>query len=166
MVRRVEQGLMPILPLKFTVSRKAAHTAPHEQGFSLLELMVVLAIMGIMLSLVGARLNENIEGSRFIRTSEAAMADVLMVRADAIMNAQPRSLIPHSTRAKKLEGRRAENMRRFDVPEGWRVEGEIIEISPSGVCSGGVLAVTNPQGRRVVFRLRAPRCTPERLSLG
>jgi prepilin-type N-terminal cleavage/methylation domain-containing protein len=137
-----------------------------EHGFSLLELMVVLAIMGIMLSLVGLRLNENIEGSRFMRTSEAAMADILIFRADAVMSAQPRSLIPHSAQAEAIKARRRENLRRFDLPTGWRVEGDIIEISPSGVCSGGTLAVTNPQGRRVVYRLRAPRCTPERLSLG
>lgn len=157
---------MPILPPRLTARHMAARTSSHEQGFSLLELMVVLAIMGIMLSLVGVRLNENIESSRFMRTSEAAMADVLMVRAEAIMSAQPRSLIPHSAQSETLKDRRAETLRRFDVPRGWRVEGEIIEISPSGVCSGGILAVTNPQGRRMVYRLRAPRCTPERLSLG
>jgi len=47
---------MPILPPRLTARHMAARTSSHEQGFSLLELMVVLAIMGIMLSLVGVRL--------------------------------------------------------------------------------------------------------------
>lgn len=124
----------------------------------------MLAIMGLVLSLVGARMIGNIESQRFIRTAEAAVADVLIIRADAILNAEPRTLITQSRNTGVDE--RREFTRRFDIPQDWRVEGDNINISASGVCSGGLIAFTNSQGRRIVYRLDPPRCTAQRLSLG
>ena len=137
----------------------------NEQGFSLLELLVVLTIMALMLSMVSIRMVDNIEGSRFIRTAEAAVADVLIIRVEAMTNAKPRSLITNSAPVDKYKDRQQTQLRRLDVPEGWQVEGDAIEISASGVCSGGILALTNPKGRKIVFRLEAPRCKPERLNI-
>ena len=149
---------MPISPLS-----KASITQ-SEAGFSLLEIMVVLAIMGLMLSLVGARMVNTIESNNFIRTSNAAIADVLLVRSDAMLSGQMRSFVTHSASEDEMEARGLQTLRRFDVPDNWTVEGEAIDISPSGVCSGGYISMTNPQGRKAVFKLVPPKCEPLRVS--
>ena len=141
------------------------NTSPDEAGFSLLEIIVVLAIMALMLSLVGTRMVSSIESNSFIRTSEAAVADILIVRSDAMLSAQPRSFVTHSVSQAEMDTRDLQSLRRFDVPEGWTVEGDIIDISPSGVCTGGYISMRNAQGRKVVFRLSPPKCEPVRVSL-
>ncbi len=152
-------AIMPIFP------HKTKNPRAREAGFSLLEVMVVLAIMGLMLSVVGARMIGAIESNRFIRTAEAAMADVLLVRSDAMLNSSARSLVTESVTESELDKRGLQTLRRFDVPEGWLVEGDIIEISASGVCSGGYVSIKNPEGRLAVFRLNPPKCNAERVSL-
>ncbi len=157
MVWSVAAAIMPISPL-----RKRPDNAA---GFSLLELVVVLAIMAIMMSLVGTRMVNTIESARFIRTAEAAVADILIVRADAMMSAEARAFVTHSTKGKDISARRLETIRRFDVPEDWTVEGDIIDISASGVCSGGYISMRAASGRKAVFRLDAPKCEPHRVSI-
>lgn len=150
---------MPISPLK------TSHTPSREAGFSLLEIIVVLAIMGIMLSVVGARMVGAVESNRFIRTAEASIADVLLIRSDAMLSGAARSLVTESVTEDEVDARELQSLRRFDVPEGWIVEGDVIDISASGVCSGGYISMKNPEGRLAVFRLIAPKCEPERVSL-
>lgn len=152
-------AIMPIfLPKK--------QTQPSaEAGFSLLEIMVVLAIMGLMLSLVGARMVNSVESNSFIRTSEAAIADVLLVRSDAMLSGESRSFVTHSAAERDIKARDLQSLRRFDVPENWTVEGDIIDISPSGVCSGGYISISNSQGRKAMFKLTPPKCEPVRVSL-
>ncbi len=157
MVSLAAAAIMPISPLK-----------PHpddEAGFSLLELVVVLAIMAIMMSLVGTRMINTIEGARFIRTAEAAVADVLIVRADAMMNAEARVIVTHSVKDSDINALKFDDIRRFDVPKNWTVEGEMIDIAASGVCSGGYISMTAPSGRKAVFRLDPPKCEPHRVSI-
>lgn len=156
---------MPILRPN-SAQAPAANARTGEHGFSILELLIVLAIMALMLSVVGGRMIDNIEGAHFVRTAEAAVADVLIIRADAVMSAQPRTLVTDGASPADIENRLQSTLRRYDVPADWNVGGDLIEISAGGVCSGGVISLTNPQGRRIVFRLEAPRCQPERLSLG
>ena len=144
---------------------RAETTSPDEAGFSLLEIIVVLAIMALMLSLVGARMVNTIDSNSFIRTSEAAVADVLIVRSDAMLSGEPRSFVTHSVNEDEMQARGLQSLRRFDVPEGWTVEGDVIDISPSGVCTGGYISIKNAQGRKVVFRLSPPKCEPVRVSL-
>ena len=153
---------MPILPPKQPIPKPNRADA----GFSLLEVIVVMAIMAIMMSLVGTRIVNTIESNRFIRTAEAAIADVLIVRADAMLNGEARRMITLSADPDLLEENGAANIRRFDVPANWRVEGDIIEISPSGVCNGGFISMSAPDGRKIVFSLSPPKCEPARVSLG
>ncbi len=125
----------------------------------------MLAIMGLMLSLVGARMVNAIESNSFNRTSNAAIADVLLVRSDAMLSAQPRRFVTNSVSQTEMEALGLQTLRRFDVPEDWTVEGDVIEISPSGVCSGGYISMINPQGRKAVFKLLPPKCHAMRVSV-
>ena len=160
-----QTGRLAATAIMPTSLHKKAPNLSVEAGFSLLEIIVVLAIMALMLSLVGARMVSAIESNSFIRTSEAAIADILLVRSDAVLSGETRSFVTHSTAAAEMEARDLQSLRRFDVPEDWTVEGDIIDISASGVCSGGYISIQNSQGRKVVFQLSPPKCEPVRVSL-
>lgn len=151
---------MPISPPK-----QQRPTSRTDAGFSLLEIIVVLAIMALMLSLVGTRMVNAIESNSFIRTSEAAVADMLLVRADAMLSGEPRSFITHSVSQSEMDARTLQSLRRFDVPDNWTVEGSVIDISASGICSGGYISIRNPQGRRAVYKLTPPKCESSRVSV-
>lgn len=151
-------AIMPISP------HKNNPLLSRESGFSLLEIIVVLAIMALMLSLVGTRMINTIESNSFIRTSEAALADMLIVRSDAMLSGEPRAFVTNSVMKAEIDTRDAQSLRRFDVPQDWTVEGSIIDISPSGVCSGGYISIRNPQGRKAVYRLNPPKCGAVRVS--
>lgn len=156
-------GLLAATVIMLTFHRKKNISINSELGFSLLEIIVVLAIMGLMLSLVGARMINTIESNSFIRTADAAIADILLVRSDAMLNGESRAFVTHSVLNTELDSRNLQSLRRFDVPEDWIVEGQTIDISPSGVCSGGYISIRNSQGRLVVYRLNPPKCNPIRV---
>lgn len=120
--------------------------------------------MGIMLSLVSARFMGTIESTRFARTAEAGMADILLIRSDAMLMRQARTLVTSdSARAEAIE-RPAETLRQLSLPTGWQVRGRSIDISSTGFCSGGRLLLIDPKGRRAEYLLSPPRCEPKRLS--
>jgi len=64
---------------------KAKPEALKDSGFSLLELLIVLAIMSVMLSIAGTRVISSIESARFARTVDAAIANIRLIRADAML---------------------------------------------------------------------------------
>jgi len=137
--------------------------APNStSGFSLLELLVVLAIMSIVLSLAGARMFSSLESTRFFRTADAAVADVIRLRAEAMLGNESLTLITDSTPAESAADAPRKH-RRLNVPAGWRVSGAPVTISAAGVCGGGQLRLQSPQGRQIDYRLSPPKCTPERL---
>ena len=92
-------------------------------------------------------------------------SDFERMLVDAVMNGEARAFVTHSATKSEMEARDLQSLRRFDVPENWTVEGDIIDISPSGVCSGGYISIQNPQGRMAVFQLTPPKCQAVRVSV-
>lgn len=124
----------------------------------------MLAIMSIMLTLVGARLFNTIESTRFSRTAEAAMADILIYRAEAMLAREGRFIVTQSTSKKNMDRHSKSNLRYFNVPKNWSISGDAIEISSSGICNGSLLTIRSPEGRRAVFHLSPPNCKAQRVS--
>ena len=141
---------MPTFPPRGVLDREA--------GFSLMEILVVLAIMGLMLSVVSVRLVRTIESAYFSKTADAAMADLLLLRADAVLTGQSRILITDTSRLQELNDFQKKTTRRFNLPEGWSANGEQIFISRTGACFGGNIAIADNEGRRAVYTLTPPRC--------
>lgn len=134
------------------------HNPLHDKtaGFSLLEVLVVLAIMGLILSVVSIRLTRTVESAYFSRTADAAIASLLVLRADAVLKKENRTLITDTSR--KKDDLEKENIRRLDLPEGWKVSGEAINISRTGTCFGGDIILSDNKGRQAVYKLIPPKC--------
>ena len=141
------------------------HKPKHEDtlayGFSLLEMLIVLAIMGLILSLISVRMVSSIESSRFSQTASAAMEDIKLVRVRAMLDKTAVRIVPTDT---VLDAKTVETFP-LNLPEGWVVKGDIIAISKTGYCSGGNLTLTNPGNRKIAFSLSAPKCEAVRVPM-
>ena len=133
-------------------------TPSKSAGFSLLEMLIVLTIMGLMLSLMGARSLTAIEATRFINTANAGIGSIKILRAEAVLNNTPIRIINSST---NIQSRQEKHL---DLPQGWQVSGDIIQISKAGMCQGGYITLQGPTNRRATFALSPPKCEPVRIT--
>ncbi len=135
----------------------------RRSGLSLLEMLVVLAILGMMVSLIGARLVTSVESTRFSRTADAAIAGIKIMRVEAMlagMAYQIREIDANPS----TEQRFNLQTRRFDLPDGWQHLGDVIRISETGFCSGGRVTLKGPSGRLATYQLDPPRCEGTRIA--
>jgi len=135
----------------------------NNAGFSLLEVVVVLAIMGLILSIVGQRAVQNIESAYFVNTSESVLADVTFWKIDANVNQQPRIIEMTVSAPQNWTEQEKLNIRTLDLPEGWISEGEPIRISSTGMCFGGQVTLEDQNGRRIAYELTPPHCERRRI---
>lgn len=129
-----------------------------ETGFSLLELIVVLAIMSILLSLVSVRLFQSIEQANFVKSSRTAISSLQSVRARASLDRNSYLIVTDNSQIRERPGYDEDQIRYFDLPDGIAVYGEPIEILGSGFCKGGRLRFESESGQAVTFDLEAPDC--------
>lgn len=101
-----------------------------QRGFTLLELLLVLALVGLLTALVAPRLATWVEGAR----SRAAL-DALRTRLEA-----ERSLAFHERQAREVTAAKA----RSDLPAGWRLElARPLVWEANGMARGGRLRLWN-----------------------
>jgi len=131
-------------------------------GFSLMEVLVVLAIMGLMLSVVSVRLVRTAETAYFNKTADAAMSDIVLLRASAILDEKPLLLVVDNSRLKPLTGSQKTIAHLLELPNGWRAEGDDIFISHTGTCFGGQIVIADNTGRQAHYKLTPPVCESER----
>ncbi|MDQ7018983.1 MAG: prepilin-type N-terminal cleavage/methylation domain-containing protein [Robiginitomaculum sp.] len=136
-------------------------TAPGNTGFSLMEVMVTLAIISIVVSLATASLSNSLQSARFASLSKAAATEVRNYRAKALLLGQS-AVIVTDTSEPPTETIR--NVWRLSLPKGWKTQGDAIEITPSGMCLGGEILMINPKGRRALYRFAPPECIPKRVA--
>lgn len=145
-----------------TYRDKTLH-AQSDTGFSLLEILVVLAIMSVMMVLVGTRMTSAIEATRFFRMSENAVAEIQTMRVRSMLYQYEHIVVPPSQDPPTLKAWQDTKLASYDIPPDWTAEGDIIKISKHGICSGGVISFTGPAGRKVSYQLTAPSCIAERV---
>lgn len=136
--------------------------ADIEAGFSLLEMLVVLAIMGVVLSMVGLRLSSTIESTRFVKTAESAMEDIRLMRLRALLD-EKATVIVTSQFFSPEENAMPLRLERLNVPEDWTVSGDNISISTTGYCTGGRIHISDNKGRNISFDLYEGSCDAQRL---
>ena len=134
-------------------------------GFSLMEVLIVLAIMGLMLSVVNVRLVRTAETTYFNKTADAALSDIVLLRASAVLDEKPLLLVMDDSRLKLLTGSQKTIAHRLELPNGWRVEGDDIFISNTGTCFGGQIVIADNTGRQAHYKLTPPVCESERFSI-
>jgi len=129
----------------FRHNHRQAHT---DSGFSLLEMLVVLAIMSLVLTIVGGGVVKTIEANRFSRTSESLIKKIKHLRLKAILDNHSRQFIWDQPDSLVL----------LNLPQDWRVKGDNISISKTGYCSGGSIVITDKTGRFKKIELTKPKC--------
>lgn len=140
----------------------ARHQVNRARGFTLLEILVVLALAAIILALVLPRLGGGLEGLR-VRTASRQVAALLRsARVHAIARGQTVAVTvdPRGGTLQVESAGRAGTSRRLTLPAGIRLavldeaarpRGDRptrIRFSPRGGSDGGALAVTGA-GRRI-----------------
>lgn len=138
-----------------------AHSAKTHGGFSLMEVLVTLAIISIVVSLTTASLSNSLRSARFSSQSKAAAAEVRNYRARALLLGQSAIIATETSDPPAIT---IPNIWHLPLPEGWRTEGKAIALTPSGMCLGGEILMISPQGRRALYTFEAPECRPQRVA--
>jgi len=136
-------------------------TAPGNAGFSLMEVMVTLAIISIVVSLATASLSNSLQSARFASLSKAAAAEIRNYRAKALLLGQSGAVV---TDTSEPPSPAIQNIWRLSLPKGWKTQGEAINMTPSGMCLGGEILMISPHGRQALYRYEPPQCIPVRVA--
>lgn len=128
--------------------RSAERTA---RGFSLLELLVVLAIVSIMVALVAPRLSGTV---RAIATSgERVEVARQIARLPLLARARGRAIAIDADAEVRVDG--------VEFPEGWKVSAaSALNVAANGYCRPGQVRVDNGDVHET-WALAAPDCTVE-----
>ena len=116
-------------------------------GFTLLEMMVVLALMALVVGMVLPRLDVLVDG--FGAASERETVIEAVASLGLVARSQGRR-IDFTGDLADLPG---------DIPPGWQVapENGAIVFHPSGACDGGTVRLLGRE-REFVYQLAPPRC--------
>ena len=120
-------------------------------GFTLLEMIVVLAIMGLATAMVAPSMVRGIDSWRRQGVVDALLDQIRALPGDA--RGSGRSIeISESSLASKAPPLQVPDGWQLRVPKTWRVNGK-------GVCQGGEVRLVNDQGARTI-RIAGPFCDP------
>jgi general secretion pathway protein H len=126
-------------------------------GFSLVEMLVVLAVLALAVGLGGPTLGRLLPGQRLDAAAEAVAAEVALLRAEAVRTGQTARLLYDPATSAFLSSRRgarplAMAPLRVDIdipPEARSGPGEI-RFLPSGATTGGRIVLAGATGIRVM----------------
>jgi|GEM_PF-3647850 len=125
-----------------------------DEGYTLLEILVSMAIMAMLLGVVGAQLFTAIASARFDATAEDIVDRISMLRARAYLDGRPVTLGHEQAGATLVT---------LDVPSAWELDVSPITISATGACTAGTVRIASPEGRERTYRINAPDCSATRL---
>lgn len=124
----------------------------HGRGFTLLELVVVLALLGLATALVAPAGFRTIATWRRATDVDAAMGVLVAVAARARLEGRALRFDAGDVDAARLEG----------LPEGWTVHLETpLVVQANGACSGSHGQLRQDGGYVRTFVLQAPFCRAE-----
>ncbi|MEM9170551.1 MAG: type II secretion system protein [Pseudomonadota bacterium] len=131
-------------------------------GFSILEVLAVLAIVGMLAAIVTPSLGVGLASITFERQTDALHRSVSSLRVSATLERRSIEFDPGVADAESgvadagLE--RVQDLR----AKGWEISGGPVLFLPSGVCLGGEIFVVDPSGRSRTIVLEPPDCLPPR----
>lgn len=123
-----------------------------EAGFTLFELLVVLAIIGLMIGLVAPAFIGRIESAELIRAAEKIATEIRQAPLRARLRGKALTFNPQ-TAANDV------TLVPLELEAGWtlRFEGGLF-VSPLGICSSGRIIMTSPSGHSRAVEVAAPLC--------
>lgn len=122
----------------------------RARGFSLLEILVAMAIMGLLLAVAAPALGRHLEALSFDREADRVLRDVRALRLRALMERREIVFDPETPETHL-----------GPLPERLRLSGDKIVFLSTGACIGGDLTVEAINGRRRDIALTPPRCARE-----
>ena len=130
----------------------AANPPSEQQGYTLLEIVVVLAIMGLVAAMVAPAAVRSIDSWRRQADTDALAEQVRSLPGRA--RARGRAIvIDDEALAGEDPPLRGEPGWVLSVPTPWRVHA-------NGVCDGGPLVARDPAGNERAWQVQGPFCDP------
>ncbi|WP_150001684.1 pilus assembly FimT family protein [Iodidimonas gelatinilytica] len=132
----------------------ARHKKPLQRGFTLFEMLVVLAIMGLILGLAAPQFTARIESGKLIEMAESIATQMREAPMRARLDGRT---IRYGSALQEQDDGLAQGT--FELDPGWtvRTNGTLI-VSAMGLCSGGELQIFAPSGRNKTIIVTAPFC--------
>lgn len=125
-----------------------------QPGFTLLELLVVLALIAFMTGLTAPRLFNHIQARQLAEERQSIVAQLQALRQRIQLNGWTLTLD-----AKTLASELPDKTAAIQLPEGWSIEiSQPIRFGFNGVCSGGDLKFAHVNGQALLLRLDPPGC--------
>lgn len=125
-----------------------------SRGFTLLELLVVLTVVGLVTALVAPNLGRMVGSMERAVLRDGLVADIAGLSFRAYSLGQGFELSDAGFNLRLRDGDPV-----LAVPSGWRVQVDRpIRFGFNGLCSGGSLSVLSPDGVVEKLRLEAPAC--------
>ena len=125
-----------------------------QRGFTLLELLIVLAMMGLLGALALPALGKLIDSIRYRNERSSIIAQINSLGYRDYLLAQDYEFSTGNVAQVLKDGKPALN-----VPEGWTLKlPKPIHYQFNGYCSGGTVIVTAPDGKADTLELQAPSC--------
>lgn len=141
------------MPISDSSRLPAGNSVRHADGYTLLEIIMVVTLIGLMAGIVAPRMALMYESSRWASERD----DVLRVIAGLGFTAFREG---RAFELSRYPGPDAEGLL-LDLPEGWNIEAEKpIRYSVDGVCFGGKLRLSKGD-RTILLELPPPLCIPK-----
>lgn len=137
------------MPMWASCRRASEAVAPRPAfGFSLLELLVVLALMSFMTALVVPRLKTTLDA--ITRSGDRAEAVRQLERLPLLARREGASIQRGPGQALALAG--------LQLPGGWTARVvDTLQVAANGYCDPALLEVSSPEGEQR-WALRSPDC--------
>ncbi len=126
-------------------------------GFTLIEILVVMVIIGLLAGVALPRLSAMSQRYEMAEQRKTLLADIANLGYRSYVTGQALDLTSIAPPAPSTT--------LLSLPPGWKIEAQPpIHYSFNGTCSGGKIALINPDGWREEFHLLAPLCQPNMLT--